>query len=171
MKLAIVKAKYDKKIRWIYYIVIPILLIILFPFLLQLNPEIITTSILFGIICILSFVFIDKVVDSIMIQGEIKINANDLIINFENQKSTIPYNKIKIIILKPRLGMSRVSRTFKVYDCQIKSEEHYYHFEVTRESVENGKIKARNLMNPKAFDLIRFLEEKKLNHRIEKRIY
>lgn len=171
MQIAIVKAKYDKKIRWIYYIVIPILLLALFPFLMLLNPEIITTSILFGIICVLSFVFIDKVVDGIIIQGEIQINATDLIINFENQKSTIPYDQIRMIILKPKLGLSRVAHTFKVYDCQIKTEEHYYHFDVTRESVENGKIKARNLMNPKAFDLIRFLEEKKINHRFEKRIY
>ncbi len=171
MQIAIVKAKYDKKIRWIYYIIIPILLLASFPFLMILNLKIGITFSLFAVIGILSFVFIDKVVDGIIIQGEIQMNDKELIINFENQKSTIPYNQIKMIILKPKLGLSRVAHTFKVYNCQLKTGDHYYHFDVTREAVENGKIKARNLINPNAFDLIRFLEQKKVNHRIENRIY
>lgn len=170
MRIAIVEAKYDKRIRWIYYIIIPLLLVVLFPLLTMLIPGFILSAVLFGVICILSFVIIDKVIDDIIIKGEIEINETELIIHFENQETTIPYNHIKGIILKPKLGMSKVEHTFKVYDCQIKADK-YYHFDVTREAVENGKIKSKNLINPQAFDLICFLEQKKINYRIEKRTY
>ena len=168
MKIGIVEAKYDRKIRWIYYIVIPILLPALFPLFFMFIPEIITTFFLCGIACILSLVFIDKVIDGIIFKGEIQINENELTICFNEQETTIPFNQIKLIVLKPKLGMSRVEYTFKVYDCQIKAEKEY-HFDVTREAFENGKIISRNLINPKAFDLIRFLEQKQINYRIEKR--
>jgi hypothetical protein len=168
MKIGIVEVKYNKKNRWIYYIVIPILLPALFPLFFMFIPEIITTFVLYGIACILSLVFIDKVIDGIIFKGEIQINENELIICFNEQETTIPFNQIKLIILKPILGMSRVEYTFKVYDCQIKAEKEY-HFNVTRAAFENGKIISRNLINPKAFDLIRFLEQKQMNYRIEKR--
>jgi hypothetical protein len=62
--------------------------------------------------------------------------------------------------------VSRVEFTFKVYDCHIKAEKEY-HFDVTREAIENGKIISRNLINPKAFDLIRFLEQKQIDEKME----
>jgi hypothetical protein len=171
MRIGIVKEKYNKKIRWFYYVIIPLLLLVSYPILMTLNLEIGLVWILFALLCIISFVLIHKIVDDIIIIGEMEIDSDKFKLKLNNQETPIPFDSIKMVLLKPKLGFSRVAHTFKVYECQIKTHEDYYRFDVTREEVENGDIVAKNILNPKAFDLIKFLKRKNINYRIEQRVY
>lgn len=166
MRVGIVKEKYNKKIRWFYYMTIPLILLVSYPILLRLNLEIGIVWFLFALLCIISFVLIDKVVDDIVLIGEMEIDPDKFKLKLNNQEIPIPFDSIKIVLLKPKLGVSRVARTFKVYECQIKTYEDYYCIHVTRGEVENGIIVEKNILNPKAFDLIKFLEKKNINHQI-----
>jgi len=78
--------------------------------------------------------------------------------------------EIKMILLTPMLGVSKVADTYKVYNCQIKTNDNLYSYQITREEILNGKLIAKNLMNPKAFDLIKFIEKQKINYRFGNRI-
>jgi len=171
MRIGIVKEKYEKKTRWLFYILIPLFLLATYPTLIALNIGNLTAGIIFVIITIVSFILLDKIVDDIDILGEIEIQ-NDSFILFQNgQEILIPFKKVKMFLLNPKLGLSRVAETYNVYNCEIMTDENNYHLNITRGEIRNGKIVLRNLVNPKAFDLIKFLKKQKINHRIEGRKY
>lgn len=167
MHIGIVREKYNKKTRWLFYFLIPIFLLATYPALKALNIEDLTAGIIFGIIAIVCFVLLDKKIDDIVILGKLEIKNDSFILIQDNQEVLIPFKNIRMFLLNPKIGLSRVAETYKVYDCQIRTEENNYRLKLTRGEIRNGKIVARNLLNPKAFDLIKFLKKKKINHRIE----
>lgn len=171
MQIGIVKERYNKKTRWFYYIVMPLILIAIYPLLLILNFGLTITWILFSIVTIISLIIIDKVIDSIIIIGKIEIGDKQFKITLDKEVLTISFDKIKCIILNPKLGLSKLPHTFKVYQCQIKTIESDYKFDITREELRNGKIISKNILASRAFDLIKFLEKKKILYKIEKRVY
>ncbi|MCH2234772.1 MAG: hypothetical protein MK078_11035 [Crocinitomicaceae bacterium] len=171
MRVGIVKEKYSKSFRWIFYIGVPLLLLSTYLLLMLVNIDLGFTWLVLAIICIAGFVFIDKVVDDIIILGEVAIREDSFVFDLKENVITIPFNEIRMILLKPMLGVSRVADTFKVYNCQIKTNDNLYIYQITREEIKSGKLIAKNLMNPRAFDFIRFLEKQKINHRFGKRIY
>lgn len=128
------------------------------------------TWVVFAIICVAGFIFIHKIADDIIVLGEVEILDDSFVFDLKDNITTIPFREIKMILLKPMLGVSRVPDTYKVYDCQIKTDDKLYSYQITREEIVNGKLIAKNLMNPKAFDFVKFLEKQKINHRFGKRI-
>ena len=170
MRVGIVKEKYSKTNRWILYIVVTLLLLSTYPLLMLFNMGLGITWLVFAIICIAGFVFIHKVADDIIILGEVEVCDDSFVFDLKGNIITIPFNEIKMILLKPMLGLSKLADTFKVYDCQIKTNDNLYSYQITREEVIDGKLIAKNLLNPKAFDFIKFLEKQKINYRFGKRI-
>lgn len=170
MRIGIVKEKYRKKFRWLFYIAVPLLLLSTYPLLLLADVELGIIWFLLAVICVAGFVFIHKVADDIIVLGEVEICDDSFVFDLKGDINKIPFKEIKMILLKPILGVSKVADTYKVYDCQIKTSDNLYSYQITREEIVDGKLIAKNLMNPKAFDFIKFLEEQKINHRIGKRI-
>ena len=171
MQIGIVKEKYSKPFRLIFYIGFFLFLIATYPLLMQLNIGLGLTLIVFSLIGITGFIFIDKVVEDIILLGNIEIRDDSFVIDLEDDRNIILFKEIKMILLKPKLGGSTNGSTSKVYVCQIKTIDELYSYHITREEIRNGKLIARNLMRPKAFDFIQFLEKQKINHRIGKRSY
>ncbi len=170
MRVGIVKEKYSKSFRWIFYIGVPLLLLSTYPLFVLVNMSLGFTWFVFALICITGFIVIHKVVDDIIILGEVEIREDSFVFDIKENVITIPFNEIRMILLKPILGMSRVADTYKAYNCQIKTNDNLYTYQITREEIRNGKLIAKNLLNPRAFDFITFLEKQKINHRFGKRI-
>lgn len=167
MRIGIVKEKYNKKTRWLFYILIPLFLLVTYPLLIEFGFEKLIAAITFGFITIVSFILLDKKVEDIEIVGELEINSDSFLVIQNDQEILIPFKNIRLFLLNPTIGLSRVAETYKVYDCQIKTIEKNYHLKLTRCEIKNGKVVSRNLVNPKAFDLIKFLKKQNINLRIE----
>ena len=75
-----------------------------------------------------------------------------------------------MILLQPMLGLSKIPDTYKAYKCQIKTNDNLYSYQITREELKDGKLVAKNITNPKAFDLIKFLDKRQIQYRFGKRI-
>ncbi|MFT6921483.1 MAG: hypothetical protein ACJA1C_000480 [Crocinitomicaceae bacterium] len=170
MQIGIVEGKHSKSVRWIFYIGIPLLLLISYPVLDILNLDIGYTWIVFSILCISGFAVIHKVADDVIFKGEMEINEDSFSFHLNEETTSIPFKDIKMVLLYPMLGLSKIPDTFKSYKCQIKTHDNVYTYQITREELKDGKLIAKNILNPKAFDLIKFLDKQKINYRFGKRI-
>jgi len=170
MEIGIVKGKYSKPIRWVFYICIPVLLIITYPILEPLDLGISTTWLIFGILCISGFIIIHNIADKVDHIGTVELLNDSFNFKVDNTLKSIPFVEIQSIILQPMLGVSRLPQTFKVYKCNIQTTTGKYTYQITREEVKNGKLKPKNLLNPKAFDFIKFLDSHSINYKYGKRI-
>jgi hypothetical protein len=170
MRIGIVEEKYNKSIRWIFYIGIPLLLLISYPLIDLLNLGLDFTWLVFAILCIVGFVAIHKIVDDVIFKGDVEIHEDSFSFLVDEEYTTIPFKDIKMMLLQPMLGLSKIPDTFKAYKCQIKTHDNLYTYQITREELKNGKLVAKNILNPKVFDLIKFLDKQQIHYRFGKRI-
>ena len=171
MRIGIVKEKYSRLSRQASYIGVTIFLLLTYPLLLQVNLSIGITWLLFSLICIASLIFVNKVIDDIIILGEVEIGHDSFSFSLKQETTIVHYKDIEMILLKPMFGGVRAPDIFKVYQCQIKTHDNVHSYQITREEIKNKKLIAKNIVNPKAFDFIDFLENKKINYRFGKQIH
>ncbi len=117
----------------------------------------------FLLLTITLFIFIDKVVDSFLIVGQVIIEDQEFVFNQNNNSVTIPFKEIRVIILTPILGISKIASTFKTYNLALTTVNNtVVQYQITREEIVNGKLLSKNIVNPNRFDLVKFLESKKI---------
>lgn len=169
--LGIVKERHNKYFRWILYIVVIVMLLSIYPLLKMLHLDLWIICLLFALICLSGFLFLEKVVDGFVKEGEIKVLNDSFNFEINGETLNLPFKDIKIILFHPMLGLSKGDNSFKVYECKIKTTSNLYTYKITREEIRKGKLIKKNLINSKAFDLFKFLDAKKINYRFGKRVY
>lgn len=171
MEIGIVNEKNSKYKRWFFYTTTPIFLVVLFALLqsyIEMNFLLISLIILIGIS---AFILIEKYVDGFNILGIIEINDNSLEIFINSKSEKIDFQDITFMELNPKLGLSKSKETFTIYEVKIRTKDENYTYLLTREELRNRKLIRKNLFNPNAFDLIKFLEKKRIKFEFGKRIY
>lgn len=166
MTVGIVEQKFSRRTRRIFYVLHMLILIIAYPLLKAVGIETPIAEILLSFMIFGSLFFIHRIVEGVKIIGKIQVKDDSFILDQNNKQVSVPFKEIQMFLLIPVLGSSRISENYKVYACQIRTNENNHRLNLTREEVRNGKIINKNITRPSAFDLIHFLKKKHIQHRI-----
>ena len=91
------------------------MLLSIYPLLKMLHLDLWIIWLLFALICLSGFLFLEKVVDDFVKEGEIKVLNDSFNFELNGETLNLPFKDIKIILFHPMLGLSKVDNSFKVY--------------------------------------------------------
>lgn len=172
MRIGIVTERYTRKTRVKLYVLIPLGLIALY-LLLSYMAEVFSIAIyLFIPVLIVGFIFLRRIAFSFNLIGLVNISDDCFQFSMNNIEFSVMFKNIDVVMLYPMLGVSQLPETFRTYLCKIKTKDgEIYKFQLTREEVNKGKLISRNMKNPNAFDLIKFMDKHRINYHFGSRIY